>query len=261
MKNVMAITVALVCLPLAIYGAEPVVEKEAKSDLSVEFRYYVPKLKVESKGFSSKIKNVLGMTGDAFSFRDTLGIRNSHAPEYKMNWKNWSVDYIRVHEDGRNLNKSIDQADLNLDYVALNYRKNFHQSNTHEAYWLGGLRYYQFYTAVRFGDPQRKGYNFSNKQKQWLPAVGIGGKWYLDSKKKWNVRSELSGGTLGKRGHFYDWDVGLHYVSSPHLGWNVGYRVLDLKIRDGEHEFFAQNGSISSVYKLSGWYGGVEYRF
>lgn len=256
MKNVMAVTVALVCLPFAIYGAEPVVEKEAKSDVSVELRYYVPKLKFETKGLKDSFQQEgLG------NFRDTLGIRNSHAPEYKMNWKNWSVDYIRVHEDGRNLHKGVDRADLNLDYVALNYRKNFHQSDTHEAYWLGGLRYYQFYTAVHFGPSLQKKISFSNKQKQWLPAVGIGGKWYLDSEKKWDVRSELSGGTLGKRGHFYDWDVGLHYVSSPHLGWNVGYRVLDLKIRDGEHGDFAQNGSISSVYKLSGWYGGVEYRF
>lgn len=259
MKNVMAVTVALVCLPLAIYGAEPVVEKEAKSDVAVELRYYAPKLKFETKG----LKNTLQQEGLG-NFRDTLGIRNSHAPEYKVNWKNWSIDYIRIHEDGSNITKGvyvIEHADLNLDYIALNYRKAFHQSNTHEAYWLGGLRYYQFYTAVHFGPSLQKKFSFSNKQKQWLPAVGIGGKWYLDSEKKWDVRSELSGGTLGKRGHFYDWDVGLHYVSSPHLGWNVGYRVLDLKIRDGEHENFAQNGSISSVYKLSGWYGGVEYRF
>ena len=256
MKKAMAVAVALVCLPLVIYGAEPIVEREAKSDVSVELRYYAPKLKFEARG----LKNSFQQAGLG-NFRDTFGIKNSHAPEYMVNWKNWSLDYIRIREDGRNLNKSIDRADLNLDYVALNYRKNFHQSDTHEAYWLGGLRYYQFYAAVYFGHPQMKINNFSNKQKQWLPAVGVGGKWYLDSEKKWDIRSELSGGTLGKWGHFYDWDVGLHYVSSPHLGWNVGYRVLDLKIRDGEHEFFAENGSISSVYKLSGWYGGVEYRF
>lgn len=256
MKKAMAVAVALVCLPLVIYGAEPIVEREAKSDVSVELRYYAPKLKFEARG----LKNSFQQAGLG-NFRDTFGIKNSHAPEYMVNWKNWSLDYIRIREDGRNLNKSIDRADLNLDYVALNYRKNFHQSDTHEAYWLGGLRYYQFYAAVYFGPPQMKINNFSNKQKQWLPAVGVGGKWYLDSEKKWDIRSELSGGTLGKWGHFYDWDVGVHYVSSPHLGWNVGYRVLDLKIRDGEHEFFAENGSISSVYKLSGWYGGVEYRF
>lgn len=256
MKKAMAVAVALVCLPLVIYGAEPIVEREAKSDVSVELRYYAPKLKFEARG----LKNSFQQAGLG-NFRDTFGIKNSHAPEYMVNWKNWSLDYIRIREDGRNLNKSIDRADLNLDYVALNYRKKFHQSDGREAYWLGGLRYYQFDAAVYFGHPQMKKYNFSNKQKQWLPAVGVGGKWYLDSEKKWDIRSELSGGTLGKRGHFYDWDVGLHYVSSPHLGWNVGYRVLDLKIRDGEHEFFAENGSISSVYKLSGWYGGVEYRF
>ncbi len=248
---------ALLCLPLPVNGAGASGENQ---ELSIAVRYYAPKLKFESRGFHPQLNHLLGARGDAFSFRDTLGIRNSHAPEHLISWKNWSLDYIRIHENGANPHRLIRYADLDLDYAALNYKKKFHQSPREEGYVLGGLRYYQFGFGMSLTKPLEK-IHFHKTQRQWMPAVGIGGRWYLDAGRKWDFHTELSGATLGKLGHFYDWDVGLHYQSSPHLGWHVGYRVLDLKIRDDDHPAWSEHGHISSVYKLSGWYGGVEYRF
>ncbi len=259
MRGKWLVPLAVLCLPLLVNGEEPFTRNQEEA-VSVAVRYYAPKLKFESRGFHSAVRPMLGIAGNTFSFRDILGIRNSHAPEYLISWKNWSLDYIRIHENGSNGKRLIGHADLDLDYVALNYKKKFHQSPRNEGYLVGGVRYYQFDFGISLPFPLEK-YSFRKKQRQWLPAVGIGGRWYLDAGKKWDLHSELSGGTLGKLGHFYDWDVGLRYRSSPHLGWNVGYRVLDLKIRDDAHPDFSEHGHISSVYKLSGWYGGLEYRF
>lgn len=248
------------CLPWTVYGAD-IAQEHRENDVSVEMRYYAPKLKFQAKGFAVNIRALE-------NFRDTFGFDNKDVPEYRIHSGRWSLDYIRVDEktshfpkNSQHLNDFLKSANLDLDYVALNYKKPFTASPRLDWYLLGGIRYYRFDYGIMFKDMTH--HNVQKSQKLWVPAVGIGGKYYLDADRKWNVSGELSGGTLGKRGHFYDFDMGLGYRASPHLDWQVGYRVLDLKVKDSDREYaeWSDGHMISSVYKLSGWYGGVSYRF
>ena len=93
---------------------------------------------------------------------------------------------------------------------------------------------------------------YAKQLNQFAPALGIGGKHYLDAAHQLQLYSELSGLPLGGRGHTYDLDIGVKYSPCKNLSANAGYRVLDLKIK---------NDDGTGLYKLSGWYGGLSYSF
>lgn len=231
---------ALILLP-AMANAQT-----ADNDMQLELRYYAPKLKFTSQGIVPKPYS---------NFRDTLNIKNGNAPEYRLSGKNLSVDYIRIHEKGAAKIDAGQPADaytkLNLDYASANYLAPIKSTENSSSYWLAGLRYYRFDTSLNIVAPYGDK-TLAKQLNQIAPAVGIGGKRYLDAAQKLAIYSEFSGFPLGGRGHFYDFDAGLKYSPCKNLTTNVGYRVLDLKIN---------NDDGSGLYKLSGWYGGLNYSF
>lgn len=223
--------------------------KDTDSDLQLELRYYAPKLKFTSQGIvPTRYSN----------FRDTLNIKNGNAPEYRLSGKNWYLDYIGVHENG-NATHHINQlplntyTKLNLDYASLNYLAPIKKTENSSSYWLAGLRYYRFDTSLEFSVPVA-GFDkkYAKQLNQFAPAFGIGGRTYIDNSQQLALYGELSGLPLGGRGHTYDLDIGLKYKPCKNLSATAGYRVLDLKIK---------NDDGTGLYKLSGWYGGLNYSF
>lgn len=224
----------------------------AERDLQLELRYYAPKLKFTSKGIvPAKYSN----------FRDTLGIKNTSVPEYRLSWQAWTADYIRIRENGQAVHYvPLPQASvpvqlrsrLNLDYAAVSWHKDIEANAGGSWYWLAGLRYYRFTAGL---DSQGLGVydvHYARQLNQLAPAIGLGARHSLNSRGSVELYTELSGLPLGGRGHVYDFDAGINYKPVDNFKVNAGYRVLDLKIN---------NDDGTGLYKLSGWYAGVAYTF
>ena len=224
----------------------------AESDVQLELRYYAPQLKFTSKGIvPPKYSN----------FRDTLGIKNASVPEYRLSWQAWTADYVRIRENGQAVHYvPLPQSSmpvqlrsrLNLDYAAVSWHKDIEANAGGSWYWLAGLRYYRFTAGLDSLGLGPYDVHYTRQLNQLAPAIGLGGRCSLNTRGSVKLYTELSGLPLGGRGHIYDFDAGINYRPMDNFRVNAGYRVLDLKIN---------NGDGAGLYKLSGWYAGMTYSF
>lgn len=240
---------------------------EDRPDVSIEFRYYAPKVSGSVKGddfYSQRIQeNKLEYDGD-------LGIDDAKAPEVRVKYGNIKVDYIGLrsssddgfippapirHKDRYYLSGKPLDTDLDFDYLSVDWQGELSTAEQHETYWTAGLRYvHESATSTgwsRYSPTGADEYESESESATGIvPAVGVGGRWALGS--KFDVNAAVSGMPLGSHGHIADVDVGLSYYFTEKWSLTGGWRYLDLKLKKDDK---------TAVYKASGPFIGVSYAF
>ena len=92
--------------------------------------------------------------------------------------------------------------------------------------------------------------NTVDKKFAVLPSVGIN--FYMRIRPRLDIYFQFSGMTLGKRGHFCDFETGLKYFPQKNFSISAGWRRVDFKLRRG--------GEVSD-FDLNGMFAGVRYDF
>lgn len=230
-------------------------------DVSIEFRYYAPKVSgsVQGDDFYSRRSEQ-----NKIDYEDDLGVDRAKAPEVRVGYENWQVDYIgfRSSEDGHVLQGLIRHKDhrypkghsldtnMDLDYLALDWKKTIEEEETRKLYWNVGLRYLRESATSTGYDEDDQPQSDSDSASGIAPAVGIGGRWAIG--KRLDVNAAVSGMPLGSHGHIADVDVGLAYYFTEKWSLTGGWRYLDLKLKKDDK---------TAVYKASGPFIGVSYAF
>ena len=240
---------ACTCLGAATAAALPASAAAADNRLQMEVRYFIPQVDATAK--SDKI-HIVNESGSEVNFKDTLGVDNKAVPEVRASWKDWTFDYVNLHQSGDRVldNAIIYEGDifpaggepthtkLNVDYFALNWKHNLHTASNYQAYWNAGLKVIRIDTSVS-GAGQSSGKTFTGG----IPTVGLGVSAYLDESKRLSLNGEVSGMTLGGRGHVLDLEMGLKYQPSRQFNLALGYRLLDAKLdRDDERASYKAYG-------------------
>lgn len=233
-------------------------------DVSIEFRYYAPKVSgsVQGKDFYTHRTEE-----NKLDYEDDLGVDSAKAPEVRVKYGNLQVDYIRLRssEDDYRLSAPIRykshnykgnlDTNLDLDYLALDWQTELSSAEQHRTYWTAGLRYIRE-SADSSGDGELnpdgsvQHPSDSDSASGLVPTVGVGGSWALGS--KFDVNAAISGMPLGSHGHVADVDVGIKYYFTPQWSLTGGWRYLDLKLKKDDK---------TAVYKASGPFIGVSYAF
>lgn len=248
-----AVALGCSCLPLVASAAEQ------EPEVSVEFRYFAPKIKGSVQGkdyYSQRIDQ------DKLDFKDDLGVDDAKAPEVRVQYGKWQADYIgfRSSEDQYRLKAPIRHkdhlykgnldTDMDMDYFALNWRQDVARDSMRQTYWLAGLRYIRMDATATGINANDKPQSDSDSASGVVPAVGFGGKWYTSPRV--SLQAEVSGLPLGSHGYIADLEASASYHFSEQWGLSAGWRYLDLKLKKDDK---------TAEYRASGPFVGVAYTF
>ena len=223
--------------------------------ISLEARYFAPKLTAEAKTDSVKMFNNDGI----IDFKNTLGLGNDSAPELRLTYNNLSIDYMHLHSGGdanltlnpvifNNKTFTVDvNTTINFDYLSFNVTNKLVHNDNVKVDWTYGLTRFRFDANVK-----NKIFNESKSITARRPVLGLSAVANLDNYEAFQVYAAISGLPAGGYGHFYDAEAGLKYNIQNNISVTAGYRIIDLKVT---HDNDYLN------YKLSGPFFGATYNF
>ena len=146
-----------------------------------------------SPNLNAKVK------GDDFYFHHT------EAPEFILKYKNFSADYIRSHDALHFVKLKSDKEIFSLMGTGLEWNVALNAMN-----WRGVSSGDKNYSAV-------------------MPSVGLN--FYMRIRPRLDIYAQFSGMTLGRHGHFKDFESGVKYFPQENFSISAGWRRIDLKTR------------------------------
>lgn len=172
--------------------------------LSVEKRFFVPNINARAK--SNEVY---------FQRRET--------PEFIFKYKNFSLDYIRAHDDISFLKLKVDKKIFSLMGTRLEWNVALNGFD-----WRNGSASNKNYSAV-------------------LPSIGIN--LHMRVRPRVDIYCQFSGLSFGERGYFKDFESGIKYSPQKNFSINAGWRRIDFKLRrGGEVGDFALNGPFAGLH-------------
>lgn len=149
-----------------------------------------------------------------FEFRAEARAFDS-SPEFIFGYKNFSLDYIRAHDDFNFLKLKMDKEIFSLMGTGLEWNVALNAVDAQDSFYM-------------------------------LPSVGIN--FYMRIRPRLDVYMQFSGLTLGRFGHFSDFETGFKYFPQKNFSISAGWRRNSLQSR-------------RSHFVLSGPFAGVRYDF
>ena len=224
--------------------------KQKKFYCGIETRFFAPNLnaQIKSSDFS--------FNGGRVDLRDDLNFTRGEAPEILLRYKNFSLDWIHLHGAGKssvdgnlnfggqNFNGKLDsRGDLHFARLKVD-REIFSLMGT-EISWHVALNAVNWHGTARNGD-----FSATKNYFAALPSVGIN--LCMRIRPRLDIFAQFSGMTLGRRGHFTDFESGIKYFPQKNFSISAGWRRIDFKLRRG--------GDLGD-FTLNGAFVGVRYDF
>lgn len=225
--------------------------------IELGFRYFAPKVSgsVHGSDFYSHYSEQ-----NKLDYKDDLGIDSARAPEVRVRYGQWHVDYIgfRSSENHRldapirhksNIYKGNLDTDMDMDYLSLSWRHDMTEGNQNVYYQLG-LTYLREKATSSGLNGKDEWQTERDNASGAVPTVGIGGVWQLSP--KWRASASMQGMLLGSYGHVFDGDAGISWQPAEKWSLEAGWRQLDFKLHKDDKTAF---------YRARGPYFGVNYAF
>ena len=224
--------------------------KQKRFDFSAEARFFAPNLNAQLKADDFRYN------GGRVDLRDDLNFTRGEAPELLLKYKNFSLDWIHLHGAGKSnvggtLNFGGENFSGRLDsrsdihFVRLRLDREIFSLMGTGLDWnisLNGLGWH--------GSTRAENLRATKNYFAVLPSVGIN--LYIRIRPHLDVYAQFAGLTLGRRGHFADFESGIKYFPQKNFSISAGWRRIDFKLRRG--------GDLSD-FVLSGPFVGVRYDF
>lgn len=197
-----------------------------KKDLpvSIEMRLFVPSMDAHVKSDNVNLNG--GMVG----LKSDLNVDSNHAPELICRYKNFTADYIHLHETGgSNFDGALRfggenyfgnvNAHSDIHYLKLNVDNEIISLMGTGADWNYGL------TGIAW-----KGrVDDSERRSAVIPTVGLN--LHMAIMRKMKFYLQASGMEMGGYGHLLDFESGLRYSPSKHFTWTLGVRSIDVNVK------------------------------
>lgn len=234
--------------------------EEARHDVTVELRYYVPTVRGEVRGNDYYTWRTHEHKLD---YQEDLGIDTTHAPEVRVRVGKLEADYMRSSSSSTNftLKSGISRdnnqhvytgnldTDMDVDYLTLAYRHDFPVKNGRNLWAKGGLRYLRESVEVD-GHTVQGPRHESDDASGILPIVGVGATW--DISPKFAFTAEVSGMYAGGHGRTIDVESAIAWRPAPRLTVSAGGRWISM--------FLHKDGK-DATYEAEGPYFSLRYAF
>ena len=138
-------------------------------------------------------------------------------PEFKFAHKNISLDWIRRDDTENFFKLKLDREIISLMGSGID--------------WNVALNGYAWKNHVAF-----------------MPSAGLN--LYVRVRPRWDVYVQFSGMTLGRQGHFTDFESGVKYFPQKDFSVSAGWRRVSFKLK---------RGGDSADFVLSGAFVGMRY--
>lgn len=221
-------------------------------NVSVEARYFSPKLGMKVK--SDEIYTI--NNNSRVDFKDTLGLDDKAAPELKVKYNSFELDYFHLHSSGsKNLasepvkfNNTVFNTNVNtkldFDYLFIKKTNRLLHTNFVKLDYDYGLMGFHF--NGKLNDSKN---NESKNFVAGLPVVGFSVQTSIDKvHNNLDFYATISGLPAGGYGHFYDFETGLKYSIGNNLTTSIGYRAVDLKVNhDDDDVNLSMNGPFLGI--------------
>lgn len=223
--------------------------KQQKFYFSAETRFFAPNLNAQLKATD------FSFDGGRVDLRDDLNFTRGAAPEIILRYRNFSLDWLHLHGAGKSFVGAINfgghrlggkiDSRSDIHFVKLKFdREIFSLMGT-------GLDWNVALNAVGWHGHSRDENSSATKNFfAVMPSVGIN--LYMRIRPRLDIYTQFSGLTLGRRGHFADFESGIKYFPRKNFSVSAGWRRIDFKLR---------RGGDSGNFVLSGPFVGVRYDF
>jgi len=227
--------------------------------ITIEARYFNPSLTFKAQTSS------IDYNGGALDFKNDLGITDKSSMEYRVQLgDNFRLSYANFAYNGnatlnQNLNyqgttyaaNALVASDLGIKYARLTWFKTITQSDDLSTKFILDLKGFQFNTSVNAvvnGSPTSAAKTFTGA----IPTIGFAVNARLDN--NFVAFGEITGLPLGQYGHFYDGEAGIRYNFDKTVAVNLGYRALDLSVKD-------PSSGDNAEFKIAGPFINAQYKF
>lgn len=260
-SRTIAMSVAIIGLMAASFNSA--YAKAADDEVSVSFRYFLPQI---SGSIADGTDYASYRTGEyALDFNHDLGLSNAHAPEVRANYRNIQLDYVGfrssvsgfalegpIRHNNHTYKGNLD-TDLDMDYLAVDYKKAWHErKNASSSYWTAGVKYIRMSATSTGINASDQPQSDSDSASGIVPSIGIGANWQSSTAPRWQGGLALSGMPLGKYGHLADFEANVQYNPTPRWNVSAGWRVINMKLKKDEKkvEYIARGPFFSIGYSF-----------
>lgn len=206
--------------------------------------------------------------GGAVNFKDDLGIKDTNANEFRLHVKdNLRLAYTKLGYSGNstltdtlqydgvtyNVGANIDSK-FDMTYARVTLLRPITSNPVFDAKWLIDIKGFKLDTRVHGQASGGSETTATEKVQGVIPTLGFAVNANINPLGVTKVYAEVSGLPMGKYGHLYDIEAGIKHYITPFTTVNVGYRALDINVKDSDSDEKAQ-------LKLSGPYFGASFKF